>query len=500
MSASSPAPRPKRAARIALIRARAGINPLFLVLLPVGALAYAYFAQASDLIGQSLSAVAILTALAMLCAAGVVLRPTSDRLELFRVFSFYYLMAFCVGPLFEPAVSLYVLDEPRPSLLERTAALALFAYVCIAIGYHAPFYRRAPKVVMARHDEYNAQVATVIGLALFVIGAVSFVALFVFAGGAAVILRGEGALARTEFSFGLGWYYWTSLFMLPGGAVYFAAQASRRRLFASLHAWPLLTAFALLLLLQGRHRAMGPILLAFAVSHYLIRRIRLTRLAVYATIGMAFAIIVSSARSPTMRGTFATDPIRFSAILLGNFPDHAKHVLSGDIGRIDEIMVVIDHVPDRMPYDYGSSLTIWLNPVRRLIWGVGSETQPIGSRLYNISRPDMRNSPYRTGFLPSIVGEMRANFPSILCFFPYLVYGLALRFVYQRLIIQSADFLSIAAYAILTFHLCNMVIGTFAQSFFEIMVILTPILVTRAVARRRSLRASLAPVAATERE
>jgi hypothetical protein len=484
MNASSPTPRSKRAAQIALIQTRTGVNPLFLLLLPIAALSYAYFAQASELIGQSYVAVAILTALGTLCTAGVLLRPNTDRLELFRVFSFYYLMAFCFAPLFEPAVSLYMLDEPRPALLERTAALALFAYVCIAIGYHVPFYRRAPAAVMPRHDEYNAPLATAAGLTIFSIGTICFFALFIFAGGAAVILGGEGGLARTEFSFGLGWYYWGSLLMLPGGAIYFAAQASQRRLLAGIHAWPLVTAFALLLLLQGRHRALGPLLVALAISHYLVGRIRLPRLALYGLGGLALSIVVSSARAPGMRGTFAADPVRFTINLMQDFPERTAGILAGDIGRVDEVMVVVDHVPDRMPYDYGWSLTIPLNPIRRLIWGVGSEAEPVGGRLYVISRPDMRGSLYRTGFLPSIVGEMRANFPALLCLFPFLAYGAVLRAVYQRLVVRNADFLSIAGYAIIGLFLCNMVIGTFGQNLFEMFVVSSPVFVVRRLVRR----------------
>ena len=486
MSSGAPAPRSKVAARVALIRARSGISPLAILLLPVGLMAYAFFAQAAELIGQSITAVVMLSVLAGLCGAGMLLRPSADRLELFRVFSFYYLMAFCIAPLFEPAISMYVLEEPRPALLERTAALALFAFVSIGLGYHLPLYRTPPKLVLTRHDEYNAPLAIGVGLALFVIGAISFVALFVLAGGSAVILEGQGGLARTEFSFGLGWYYWTSLFMLPGGVVYFAAQASRTRLLAWLHAWPLVSAFALLMLLQGRHRAMGPILLMFAVSHYLIRRIRLTRLAVYAVAGLAFAIVMSTARSPSFRGTFATDPIGYTVAILRDFPDRGKEVLAGDIGRVDEVMIIIDHVPDLMPYDWGWSLTIPLNPFRRLVLGPRSEAPAIGNRLYLIARPDMRTSLYTTGFLPSIVGEMRANFPFLVCFFPFLLFGMLLRYVYQRLILEGADFLAVAAYVLLGFHLSNTTINAFGQNSFEMLVVALPVLIVRKVARRRS--------------
>lgn len=488
MSASAPTPRSKRSARIALVRARTGLDPLSVLLLPVVGIAYAYFASTAELLGQSGVAVAMLTTLAVLCFAGMTLRPTADRLELFRVFSFYFLMAFCVAPLFEPAISLYRFEEPKPALLERSSAFALFAYLCVAVGYHLPIFRRTAKVVEPRHDEYNAGLASAIGLALFAIGAISFLVLFVAAGGAAVILRGEGGVHRTEFAFGgLGWFYWASLFMLPGGAVYFAAQASRSRLIGWIHAWPLISAFVLLLLLQGRHRAIAPVMVAFAVSHYLIRRIRLVRLALYGTVGVALAIVMSAARQPGMRGTFTRDPILFTTAVLSNFGDGAREVMSGDIGRLDELMLVIDHVPDRMPYDYGWSLTIPLNPIRRRIYGADYEAHEapmVGERLYLISRPDMRGAAYRTGFLPSIVGEMRANFPSVACFFPFLLFGMALRYVYQRLVLVGASFLSIAAYAIIGLFLCNTVIGTIGQSLFEILVVALPVFVVMRITRR----------------
>jgi hypothetical protein len=490
VSAESPAARPPRASRLALIRARTGINPILVLLLPAFVIAYAYFASNAELIGQSGTAVALLVALAILCYAGIALRRTADRLELFRIISFYYLMAFCIGPLFEPAFSLYLLDEPKPVLLERTAALGLFAYLCIALGYHLPLYAPRPKVVISRHDEYNTGLATFVGLALFGVGVVSFIVLFVLAGGAAVILRGEGGVHRTEFAFGgLGWFYWASLFMVPGGAIYFAAQASRRRLLAWIHAWPLVATFLMLLLWQGRHRAMGPILVTFAISHYLIRRIRLLRLAVYGTIGVALAIVMSLARAPHVRGTFVADPIGFSATVLSDFPERAMDVLAGDIGRIDEIMIIVDHVPDRMPYDWGLSLSIPLNPFRRILWGPQAEAPLVGERLYVLSRPDMRGARHKTGFLPSIVGEMRANFPVLYCFFPYVLFGMGLRFVYQRLILRNADFGSVAAYAIVALYLCNTIIGAIGQSFFEMLVVAVPVFVARGMFRRRARRA-----------
>jgi hypothetical protein len=474
----------KAGSRLALIRARSGVDVRWVLLLPFGAIAYAYVALGAELLGQSPTAVALLTVLATLCASGFLLRPTSDRLDLFRVFSFYYLMVFCIGPIFEPAFSFYVHDDPKPALLVRTAALALFGYLSIAFGYHLPFFRSAPKVVHARHDEYNRSVATAVGLALFVVGAISFVIMFFLAGGAAVILRGEGGLARTEFSFGLGWYYWLSLFMVPGGALYFAAQASRRGLFAWLHGWPLVTAFLFLMLLQGRHRAMGPILIMFAISHYLIRRIRLPRLALYATAGMALAVVMNTARSPALRGTFASDPVGFTAAVLRNFPEEAKDEMAGGIGRIDEVMIVVDHVPDRMPYDLGHSLTAPLNPFFRLAGRDDLQARMVGERLYEISRPDMAGSPYRTGFLPSIVGEMRANFPTLLCFIPFALFGALLRLVYQRLVLHRADYISIAAYAILGLFLCSSVFGAIAQIFFEMVVVATPIFLVRFAAQR----------------
>jgi hypothetical protein len=486
MSAVSPTARSKTAARIALIRSRTGINPVLFLLFPLVLALYPIFALRAELIGQSGTAVVILTVLAIFCFAGMALRRTADRLELFRVVSFYFLMAFCIGPLYEPAISRFVHDDPKPLLLERTAMLALFAYLCVALGYHLPLYRAAPAVVMTRHEAYNKPLATTLGLALFATGVVSFLALFVLAGGAAVILRGEGDVHRTEFAFGgLGWFYWAALFMLPGGAVYFAAQTSQKRFFPWIHGWPLVSAFALLLLLQGRHRAIGPILIMFFVSNYTIRRLRLLRLSAYAVVGVALAIVMSAARQPHMRGTFIQNPIAFTSMLMADFPERAAEVMAGDIGRVDEVMLVVDHVPDRMPYDYGLSLSIPFNPIRRLIWGPEAEAPLVGERLYVISRPDMRGAKKKTGFLPSLVGEMRANFPVLLCAFPYVLFGMALRFVYQRLIVTGADFLSVAAYSIITFHLGNMVLGAFGQQFFEMLVVSVPVFAVRFASRRR---------------
>jgi hypothetical protein len=473
------APRPPSVTRTLLERVRAGKRLRYAPILLLVAVAHPTATFLSDgLVAHSVPGTLVLTLLTVLTLGTVLMRPTTDYFELFRAMSFYYFLAFGVAPVVVPDDLPWVYYTPKSKLVLQAALLSLFAWLSMAVGYHLPFFRRIPRRVdLAQHSIQSSR-AAFLGLALFAVGVVGFVVLFISAGGAAVIIEGQGGRARNEFTVGLGWFFWFTLFMLPGGACYFAARAGANPRRAIIHAWPLVVAFLCLLLLQGRHRALGPMIMAFVISNYLVRRTRLSRLILVGVIGLTLSIVVGVVRSPSLRPLFAADPIGVTIMIFEDYPERVRNILTVDMSRIAEIMIVIDNVPERTPYRWGNSLLIPTSPFLRLAGLHRYQPENVGYDLYELARPGEQRL-VRTGFLPSIVGEMRANFPWWLCVVPYMLYGVLLRVIYTSLIVRRGDALAVAGYALLGLAFSNMVIGTFAQNLFEHMVVFLPVLAIR---------------------
>lgn len=490
MSASwEPKPAPAQTREFLVEKARAPVRFEFVPLVLIGAAVYAGLAWLAPLTSMSDGAVVILTILFALTTGFIVMSPNHDKLDLFRAMSAFYVVAFCVGILFELADPVWYLARPLDELLLSAAALALVAYLLMMVGYHLPFFSAIPAQIRARHERTDPSRVVPLALLFWGTGFVFFWIFFAAAGGAAVILQGEGGVARAEFGQGIGILVWPTLWMTPGGALYFAASAVTRKRRKWLGAWPLVVEFFLLLLLQGRHRALGPLIMAMIISHYLIRPLRIRRFAAYVLIGGLLSMVIGEARRPAFRADFARNPAILVEKIVMDAEEHARGLMTGDMGRLMMTMIVIDKVPNDRPYAWGHTLLISLNPVFRLFGLYGLQPEAVGKEAYRYARPELVFDTYRnSGFLPSIVGEMRWNFPWYICMFPYLLYGISLRAIYQRLIVRNGDFASVAIYAILGLYVAEMIIGTFAQNLFELLDVVLPAILISALARRRTVR------------
>lgn len=489
MSASSswePMPRPVAQREFLVEHARASIPFQYLPLILIGATVYAVLAWLAPMSSKSDGAVVLLTLLFILTTGVLFLSPNRDRLDLFRATTAFYFLAFCIGILFEFEDSIYYVRRPHAELLLNASALALFAYVVMLAGYYLPLFSRIPAQIRARHEQMDPQRVAMLGLLLWCTGFLFFWIFFASAGGVAVILGGAGGLGRTDFSKGIGILWWPLLWMTPGGVLYFAARAVTRPTRKWVAAWPLVIEFFLLLMLQGRHRALGPLLMAMIVSHYLIRPVRIKRLVVYGSLAAVLSIGVAEFRSPAFRTDFVRNPAVFFEKLSSGFEDHARGLMVADIGRLYMTSVVIDQVPEVRPYDWGRSLTIFLNPLYRIV-GLGHlQVEPIGKEGYRHSRPEQNFEFFdHSGFLPSIVGEMRWNFPWYVCTLPFLLYGVLMRVIYQRLLVQNGDFTSVAIYAVLGLYVAEMSFQTFAQNLFELANVAVPAILVSKLSRRR---------------
>lgn len=488
MSSASwePKPRPVANREFLVERARGPIPFQYFPLILIGAAVYAALAWLAPMSGKSDGAVVLLTLLFALTTGVIFMSPNRDRLDLFRAMTAFYFLSFCIGILFELEDSVYYVRKPHAELLLNASALALFAYVMALAGYNLPLFSKIPEQIRARHERMDTQRVAMLGLLLWGTGVFFFFVLFVSAGGAAVILGGEGGVRRVDFSKGIGVIWWGMLWMTPGGVLYFAAGAVRRTKRKWLAAWPLVIEFFLLLTLQGRHRALGPLIMAMVISHYLIRPVRIQRLVVYGLVGALLSIAMAEFRSPAFRAELARNPAALVEKISTEFEEHVRGLMIGDIGRLYMTSVVIDQVPAVRPYDWGRTLTVFLNPVYRLV-GLGHlQAEAIGKEGYRYSRPE-QNFEFldHSGFLPSIVGEMRWNFPWFVCTLPFLLYGIGMRAIYQRLLVRNGDFASVAIYSVLGLYVAEMSFQTFAQNLFELGNVVIPAILVSKLCRRR---------------
>ena len=449
-------------------------------LLPVLGFAYGILAALNPILGQSPSAVILLSLLFVSTLGFMMLSPNGDRLDAFRVTSLYYSVCFCVAPLFMLEIEWHYAN-PIPGLATQACAYVLGAYWMIALGYYAPILKSFTPQIEFAHGRIHLGAAALLALALFGVGLASFILLFVSAGGAARLLGGDEG--RGTFFEDIGYLFWASLFCYGGGVLFFATRAVKRAPLRWLHAWPLAITFMAFLVLQGRQRAFNALVLGLFVSHYLIRPLRLGRLGAFAGLAFVVGAFIGMARDPDVRFLILYNPSALLAEFAENFWDTSHATMTHSFARLRQIMVIFDKVPEWMPRDWGASILNSLNPVFRLLGFEDLQVRGIGPRLYELTHPELRY-PATSGYLPSLVGEFLVNFPWYLAFLACSLYGILLRVIYNRLILGRPDAGSIALYAILMLYINNMIITALGQNIFEIMVLVIPTACIVFVSRR----------------
>jgi hypothetical protein len=169
--------------------------------------------------------------------------------------------------------------------------------------------------------------------------------------------------------------------------------------------------------------------------------------------------------------------------------------MTQDIGCLAKAMIIVDKVPAMRPYGMGETLFTTLNPVWRLVGLPQLQGRPVGGEAYVLARPELDLDPnFTTGILPSLVGEVRWNFPWPIAAVWFLIYGAGLRLIYQRLIVNRSDFASVAIYAALGLYVVEMIFQSPTQSVFEILDVVVPMFVIRLVARKKTRSTGLPPL------
>lgn len=441
---------------------------------------YAFTALLHPIYGQSPFGVFILTLLGMLCVGYAMLSTNGDLLDPMRVVSVYFVTIFCIAPLAGKEV-VWHYTRPFPELIPAAAAFAFVAYLMFLIGYHLPIFRRLPETIEARHESYDPAVVGIIGLMFFAVGFGSWCVLVILAGGVDGLIY--STRARGEFFFGFGYFFWGALFMFSGATMYWSSRCVGRAKPPWIHAIPLVLAFGAFLVLQGRMRALNFLILGLFVAHYMIKPLKPTRLAIFGAAGAFLALYVGVARAPSTRAEALLNPVATLQLILQNFDTVGRTFLFSDFSRIRQLALIFDKVPAWMPHDWGESYMMIWNPWMRL-FGLTEfgGIEGIGPRLFRLAHPDFGYLP--TGYLPSFVGEALVNFPWYVAWVVFLPYGIALRFMYQYLIVRRGDFVAVTIYSILLLQAANILLQSLGHVVFEMIVVLSPFVIVQIFARR----------------
>ena len=443
-------------------------GPQFAVILFAVAV-YPALAAISPVLRSSIPGIIILSFLVLLCGLVAVLDRSGDLFSPIRIVSAYYVSAFCIGPLLLVDYGWYHVAKIS-SLFEFASGYALICYLLILMGYALPsIFGGANSAAPNRSPLELTGRFFMMGLAVFSIGTLSYAVLVVRAGGINGLFNSE--LARGQFFHGIGVFFWGAHFMIPGSILMFASRARRARSLTWLWMAPVLLTFLLFIALQGRMRALIAPAVSLIIGHYLIRPIRLKRLAAIAIGVMIFTTFVGYARSPSVRFELLRNPLSLVSEVAHGFPDYLMTAANADFQRLRSVMLVSDMVPKYMPHDWGSSLIAFLNPVMRIL-GL-EERDAIGPRLFMLAFPEKEGG--QSGLLPSMLGEMLVNFPWPLTLGAYVLYGWWLRWIYRHLIENETSRIKITTYAVLILYSANMILHSFTQALFELAIVLIPI-------------------------
>jgi hypothetical protein len=283
---------------------------------------------------------------------------------------------------------------------------------------------------------------------------------------------------RTRAFAGLNYFVQSSLLLPIFALVWFAYLLSQRRLWSI---WFAIYAGIAMGIgsMAGQKANIFIVLVAAGVTfHMLYRRIplRLLPLPLGAGICLLAAYDLYFREYLVLGGLGGGDPYvtfgeRFGRML--------GRVLAGNFIQLQQLTVMVDAVPDVLPWQYGRSyLMLLLSPIPSSIW---PEKPPLSAYDYTMMLWPHRWIGEGTSMPPSLMGEMYLNFGPIfvaigMCAFGY-GYGIAYRWMRDRLDQPFA----VLCYGVLLGLMLHYIRGEFVAATVLLLVALTPLVALRCV-------------------
>lgn len=433
---------------------------------------------------------AALTTWACAMSLAVLLLPVMSRrrYDLFEPLSFVILAVLVGTTLKAPYLFWAVGQEPWENLLQGHAPeffLPAAAFVFVGMSFFAAGYSMKPPVLavqrfkVIRRTHWHQSRLFIVAVLLMCISLASTIQ---FVKGLGVNILSPGAIdlsskrfiaiEGSDYAGALGYYRWgASLSLLAFVLLYVRLLHAPRALgFTQL---TLLVAGALIsiafaVFTSSRTSAGIVLLVMMIITYYYSDRIQLHRVAGAAVAGIVLLVAITLLRPAdsirTQQESSAWQALTEVTVGGRHFMDLTKTGL------------VIDAVPDRLPYTYGATLGAWVvAPVPRAWWpekpalGLG---KLVGDEVFSLDR---------AGVPPGFVGEMYMNFSIFGVTLGMFAAGAFMRFFYQgfkpQLVARNPNAILLYAMIVLpcSYGLMN---SDFSKTFITLLRDLIPVIIT----------------------
>ncbi|HNP83507.1 MAG TPA: O-antigen polysaccharide polymerase Wzy [Nitrospira sp.] len=406
----------------------------------------------------------------------VVLNPLqSDSFEPLKLVAFIYGWSFGLGPLLlapEGHYKFQYLGGASDRLLSEGAFLALVGWLMLLAGYYLyAAVSRGPKNKGSRElSRGKRSVITTAGTILLLLGGVAYVWLVYGAGGLSHFIYYTGGRADI-FNGVFGGLYWATFFLLSGLNAIGCAHVQKHPVLVLALALAIGVVF---IPFQGREEVLAPAICGLLLIHYGHKRISMKWITVAACILLVMASFLAYFRSAEKSAVYKnTDS--FVSTFKDNFGKYLLVTLAENIEQMDVFLIAIRYVETTHRTLDGSTLVNWLEPIDKHILGDVISSEHPGRILTILIHPEHRWS--QTALSPSILGELYLNFAEPGIIVGLFVYGLGLRFLYEKISAVHYDRASLMLYPYLIWIISKSVVDGTVLLFRPLVVVVPTMLI-----------------------
>jgi oligosaccharide repeat unit polymerase len=352
------------------------------------------------------------------------------------------------------------------SSVEKALGLAAAGVFAGNIGYWLGKHHGA-----IRHSSHRIYVSAklwLVGLGASLWGLGAFALTVLIVGGVTPYLKALGD--RIRMFEGLNYIMMGLHFPLCFAFVWWLYLLERRRPWNIRFLVFLLFAFGLSALGGNRASTFSVVVAGVVAYHRLYRRISLSKFILLFVFGSMFLVCTSIVvREYLVSGHFSTVDISLLSWLFAWYSG-----TSGEFSQFQSLAILADNIPDKMPYEYGSTyFYLLIAPIPSALWPAKATFDTSAGLFAKTFWYDYWLSSGTT-IPPSLMGEMFLNFGAIGIVLGMFIFGLVYK-TFSRLPVRS-----ITATSICHFFLLGMMVsyirGEFSSSTATLLTLLFPTL------------------------